>query len=854
MVSKRWSLQHTVERLRAYWKQPLHGFIPPATILLFAVVIGILPSISGSVAGNVLSGYFGSSLVFILTLAALFLYYDRFRRTQYLQDLFVASALLASIMFVAASLYTMIRFNSVAAYNASATLFILESLRLLTIMLLLYAGLFMERVIERKTSNLLSAIVVGTTVLVTSFSILWVIFGTGAGTPLSGNRLPSISFVFLFSLIPLVVFYAVLSRFSTTERTRWSVLGLSAFSVLILLSSLIALLSDYAGSAPIYYSYTFVWMAALFPLWGILLDFKADSEHDIQFERQLSGLMSWGYNSPVVSVSRMSTDAMNMGTAILGSYIASATVFIYTSNDGINWKIRGVSSGDHAPPAVREALTFDVRALIPSGNDFVTLSKVNSMVPQFSKIFGQNCTLCLHKVEESVYLMMGFSTEGSRITFNDEIRKLEKVTASLAAQLKGMLESERRERMNLRLLAVIEMVRKLIDVKEESAIYTSICREITDKLGFMYVSIWEVGKDERVHLRSWDWPEEMQHLLSTELYLEKGKGIIGTVALSGRPYLANDVSRDPFFTDLNISDARSEFAVPVLMNGRCIAVLDIESPDVNSFDSYDCDIIVILSNIMSMSLKNIELYRSIEENERLTELRSQMLIHDIKNLFQSITLNLELFKKRSFQTRQITDSDIRLIENVSAGLSKGNNFANTVMELLKLSYKRETVRENYSLYSVVSSAISNVRASMYPRKIELETDIDPRAAEITASKMVEQVFINLFTNSCKYNRNDVVKLVLRSYPVENGERRLVGVEIRDNGTGIDSSDPDAIFDRFNTAAKGTGLGLSLVRAIMRSADGDISIKETSTEGTGSGTTFVLTFVSPVSQIEKVIAK
>ncbi|MCL4347365.1 MAG: HAMP domain-containing histidine kinase, partial [Candidatus Thermoplasmatota archaeon] len=194
------------------------------------------------------------------------------------------------------------------------------------------------------------------------------------------------------------------------------------------------------------------------------------------------------------------------------------------------------------------------------------------------------------------------------------------------------------------------------------------------------------------------------------------------------------------------------------------------------------------------------------------------------------------------------------IENVSAGLSKGNNFANTVMELLKLSYKRETVRENYSLYSVVSSAISNVRASMYPRKIELETDIDPRAAEITASKMVEQVFINLFTNSCKYNRNDVVKLVLRSYPVENGERRLVGVEIRDNGTGIDSSDPDAIFDRFNTAAKGTGLGLSLVRAIMRSADGDISIKETSTEGTGSGTTFVLTFVSPVSQIEKVIAK
>ena len=61
-----------------------------------------------------------------------------------------------------------------------------------------------------------------------------------------------------------------------------------------------------------------------------------------------------------------------------------------------------------------------------------------------------------------------------------------------------------------------------------------------------------------------------------------GEGITGTAAATGRAVRVSDVPKDPRY--INAIDAvRSELAVPLLVGGKAIGVLDIQSREVDYF-------------------------------------------------------------------------------------------------------------------------------------------------------------------------------------------------------------------------------------------------------------------------------
>ena len=56
----------------------------------------------------------------------------------------------------------------------------------------------------------------------------------------------------------------------------------------------------------------------------------------------------------------------------------------------------------------------------------------------------------------------------------------------------------------------------------------------------------------------------------------------GPVAATGKPYYAPDVSVDPYYIEAT-SSVRSEFTVPLIIDGRTIGVLDVESSEPDDF-------------------------------------------------------------------------------------------------------------------------------------------------------------------------------------------------------------------------------------------------------------------------------
>ncbi len=86
-----------------------------------------------------------------------------------------------------------------------------------------------------------------------------------------------------------------------------------------------------------------------------------------------------------------------------------------------------------------------------------------------------------------------------------------------------------------------------------------------------------------------------------------GQGIIGTAAATGRPVRVGDVHQDPRY--LNALDSvQSELAVPLLLQGRVVGVLDIESSQRDYFTRDQQNILAMLATRIASAIENARLF------------------------------------------------------------------------------------------------------------------------------------------------------------------------------------------------------------------------------------------------------
>ncbi|MHB8486597.1 MAG: SpoIIE family protein phosphatase [Candidatus Acidiferrales bacterium] len=86
-----------------------------------------------------------------------------------------------------------------------------------------------------------------------------------------------------------------------------------------------------------------------------------------------------------------------------------------------------------------------------------------------------------------------------------------------------------------------------------------------------------------------------------------GQGIIGAAASTGRPVRVSDVHKDSRY--LNALDAvQSELAVPLVVQGRVVGVLDIESSQLDYFTRDQQNILMMLATRISSAIENARLF------------------------------------------------------------------------------------------------------------------------------------------------------------------------------------------------------------------------------------------------------
>ncbi|WP_269425535.1 sensor histidine kinase [Pedobacter punctiformis] len=146
-------------------------------------------------------------------------------------------------------------------------------------------------------------------------------------------------------------------------------------------------------------------------------------------------------------------------------------------------------------------------------------------------------------------------------------------------------------------------------------------------------------------------------------------------------------------------------------------------------------------------------------------------------------------------------------------------------EIITITPKKEKV----DLYALLLQSISEYKKD----KKNIEFDVAPFNAKIKLDKyLLKKAFFVLFENAINYNLNK--KPYLYIYSEHNNDDDIL-LNFKDNGIGIDDSFKDKIFEPFLrindlSNVNGVGLGLTKVKKIAEILNGNVTLKNSSKNG------------------------
>jgi sigma-B regulation protein RsbU (phosphoserine phosphatase) len=140
--------------------------------------------------------------------------------------------------------------------------------------------------------------------------------------------------------------------------------------------------------------------------------------------------------------------------------------------------------------------------------------------------------------------------------------------------------------------------------------------------------------------------------LAANLRIPLGQGISGTAAATGHPVRVGDTLRDPRYIHA-VDDVRSELAVPLMLRGKCIGVLDIQSRHPEYFTREQQNILTLLASRLAVAIENARLFERVR-----SQADTLLLLNEVGRETSSILDVEELLRRAAEQTKRVIDYQI----------------------------------------------------------------------------------------------------------------------------------------------------------------------------------------------------
>jgi two-component system phosphate regulon sensor histidine kinase PhoR len=262
--------------------------------------------------------------------------------------------------------------------------------------------------------------------------------------------------------------------------------------------------------------------------------------------------------------------------------------------------------------------------------------------------------------------------------------------------------------------------------------------------------------------------------------------------------------------------------------------------DVSILDIDEVDKKTITSNMETLS-KKIKLFAE----EKHTQIESLVSRENYRREFLgniSHELKTPLFTVQGYILTLLEGAkdDDQMCEKYLIRANKGVERLNYIVEDLDLISKLETNDfkldiETINIVKLIGDVFDLLEIRAKKRNVSLffDKNYDVPILVKVDKKRLEQVLINLITNSIKYgsqNGKTIISIVSKNF-------NKITVNISDNGIGIDNKDLPRLFERFYRVDKsrsrnqgGSGLGLAIVKHILEAHNEQITVKSKLNQG------------------------
>jgi nitrate/nitrite-specific signal transduction histidine kinase len=227
--------------------------------------------------------------------------------------------------------------------------------------------------------------------------------------------------------------------------------------------------------------------------------------------------------------------------------------------------------------------------------------------------------------------------------FNDMARALNESYTDLEQKVEERTKQERQRAEQLR--AINEVGRKISSIVNLDELLPYVGNLLRETFNYYNVNIFLMEPSSgKLALKALCLSGQ-KGMIPVEVPLEVDEeGIVGWVAQTGEPILANDVGAEPRYRSVEaLDDIRSELAVPVKIGDKVLGVLDIESTEVDAFGEADLFTAQTLADQLAVAIDNARLYDETRQIAVMEE-RNRMAreIHDtLAQGFSGIILQLE---------------------------------------------------------------------------------------------------------------------------------------------------------------------------------------------------------------------
>lgn len=289
---------------------------------------------------------------------------------------------------------------------------------------------------------------------------------------------------------------------------------------------------------------------------------------------------------------------------------------------------------------------------------------------------------------------------------------------------------------------------------------------------------------------------------------------------------------------------KSSLAAPMSVMGRIVGTIEIQSYAPAAYREEHVTAIRMAANLVAVAIENARLLEqessaraTAEESNRLKDEFLATVSHELRTPLTAI-----LGWSRMLQSDSLDEKmSINAIETIRRNAKAQSQIIDDILDVSRIITGKLSMDLNpIELAPVIAAAVDVVRPTAEAKGIRIETELPAQPMVVAGdSNRLQQVVWNLLSNAIKFTPGQGrVSLKVQ----ERGSQ--VQIKVTDNGQGISADFLPFVFDRFRQADStttrqhgGLGLGLAIARHLVEIHGGTI---EASSDGTGKGSTFVLT--------------